>query len=210
MASTAYSDFLLQCSNSSNCKIICQNNQTISTHKIIIAICGDFLKSLIQEIPIADEATIFLPDYTKQDVELLIENRLLKIHSTSASLNQDDIFSFTPQKKISSELITKIKVEEEKKKVLLPKTDDYDDGANEDADEDDDDDDDVDELSHKTRKYKSSTSISRKSEYKPRNVDFEKLSQKLIGNPQTREDFKHNEIIEKQILHEKAIEAYLR
>ena len=61
----------------------------------------------------------------------------------------------------------------------------------------------------KKLKTKASVTPSRKSEYKPRNVDFEKLNQKLISHPQTREDVKHNEIIEKQILHEKAIEAYL-
>ena len=218
-----YNEFLQGCSNVSNCKIVCKDNHQVLTHKIILAVCGDFLKNLIQDVPVADHVTLYLPDYEAQDVEAFIEKRLMKESTNTCSL--ENIFS--SKKEFTPEQMLQVKLEEESKKMfsqgksLEPLS--YDEEDSLDFQENgclteqngniklDMDEDCFDTYDKKNKKNKSkSISLAKKSEYKPRNVDFEKLTQKLLPNPQTREDFKHNEIIEKQILHEKAIEAYLR
>ena len=221
MTSSKYGDFLRGCSPVSNCTIICKNGHKILSHKIVLAVCGDFLKILIQDIPVADNVTVFMPDYWAEEIEQFIENRLMKEPSACNSL--ESIFS--AKKDFSPEQMLQVKLEEENKRTLPQQKRKRDTSYDEDfyvdysyhdrGDKVDDDDDDFGEISKdfpkKSKKLKAKASVtpSRKSEYKPRNVDFEKLNQKLISHPQTREDVKHNEIIEKQILHEKAIEAYL-
>ena len=218
-----YNEFLQGCSNVSNCKIICKDNNHVFTHKIVLAVCGDFLKDLIQDVPVADNITIYLPDYNALEIEAFIEKKLMKEPINNISL--DNVFSF--KKECTPEQLLQVKLEEESKKICPQRrkqeSTSYDDEDSLDIQENcnlteqngnmklgiDEDSIELDDKKNKKNKSKS-MSLSKKSEYKPRNVDFEKLTQKLLPNPQTREDFKHNEIIEKQILHEKAIEAYLR
>ena len=218
-----YNEFLQGCSNVSNCKIICKDNNHVLTHKIVLAVCGDFLKDLIQDVPVADNITIYLPDYNALEIEAFIEKKLMKEPINNISL--DNVFSF--KKECTPEQLLQVKLEEESKKICPQRrkqeSTSYDDEDSLDIQENcnlteqngnmklgiDEESIELDDKKNKKNKSKS-MSLSKKSEYKPRNVDFEKLTQKLLPNPQTREDFKHNEIIEKQILHEKAIEAYLR
>ena len=222
-----FNEFLQGCSNVSNVKIVCKDNGQVLTHKIILAVCGDFLKHLIQDVPVADHVTIYLPDYQAQDVEAFIEKKMMKESTNICSRTLENIFSF--KKECTPEHLLQVKLEEESKKMFSQRKSheslSYDDDEDSfDLQEEnvsvkeqngniklDLDDDCFESHDKKNKKNKSkSMPLSKKSEYKPRNVDFEKLTQKLLPNPQTREDFKHNEIIEKQILHEKAIEAYLR
>ena len=196
----SYTDFFQSCASVSNCQIVCQNNKIISSHKIVLALCGELIKNLLREVPDGDDVTIFLPDFDHQEIESLIQDQLL--HKSGGKVLLGNIFGYKHQDHHPPDLL-KVKIEEEKKQInetdnvtldeeqLTPATDE----ENE-------------KLSEKNKISKLKHCL-RKSDYEPRNVDFDKLREKLIINPQTREDKKHNEIIEKQILHERAIEAYL-
>ena len=41
----------------------------MNTHKIILAGISDFIKSIIEEIPVGDQVTLFMPDFTSEDIE---------------------------------------------------------------------------------------------------------------------------------------------
>ena len=114
MTSSKYGDFLRGCSPVSNCTIICKNGHKILSHKIVLAVCGDFLKILIQDIPVADNVTVFMPDYEAEEIEQFIENRLMKEPSAFNSL--ESIFS--AKKDFSPEQMLQVKLEEENKRTL--------------------------------------------------------------------------------------------
>ena len=61
-------DFIQDFREVSNCKIICRNNETICTHKIILAVSGTFMRDLIKDIPVADEVTLFMKDFEVSEV----------------------------------------------------------------------------------------------------------------------------------------------
>ena len=61
-------DFIQDFREVSNCKIICRNNETICTHKIILAVSGTFMRDLIKDIPVADEVTLFMKDFQVSEV----------------------------------------------------------------------------------------------------------------------------------------------
>ena len=61
-------DFIQDFREVSNCKIICRNNETIFTHKIILAVSGTFMRDLIKDIPVADEVTLFMKDFQVSEV----------------------------------------------------------------------------------------------------------------------------------------------
>ena len=67
---TVFLEELLQNSeNVTNVKIDC-NDRIIITHKIIIARASEFIKHILIDIPICDEAVPFLPDFHKDEVEV--------------------------------------------------------------------------------------------------------------------------------------------
>lgn len=51
-----------------NVKIICEDGVLLS-HKIVVASKNNFLKQLFSEIPVCDTITLFMPDYSQEDVE---------------------------------------------------------------------------------------------------------------------------------------------
>ena len=61
-------DFIQDFREVSNCRIICKNNETICTHKIILAVSGTFMRDLIKDIPVADEVTLFMKDFGVSEV----------------------------------------------------------------------------------------------------------------------------------------------
>ena len=61
-------DFIQDFREVSNCRIICKNNETICTHKIILAVSGTFMRDLIKDIPVADEVTLFMKDFEVSEV----------------------------------------------------------------------------------------------------------------------------------------------
>ena len=66
-------DFIQDFQSVSNCKIICKNSETITTHKIILAISGDFLRDLIKGIPVADEVTLYMPEFETSEVLAILD-----------------------------------------------------------------------------------------------------------------------------------------
>ena len=189
--------------SSSNVNIVCKNNVSIRSHKILLILCGDFIRELLEDVPAADQVTLYLPDLEAEQVDTSLKNIIMKepfsenchlmsiFGKKSTSLSSQDLPEEKPRKYKKASINSKsffhaedldyqsetIKVDEDDKEIKT--------------------------------KAKQSKTPNRKSEYKPRNVDFDQLRSKLIPNPQSREDIKHNDIIEKQILHERAIEAYL-
>ena len=191
--SNNYSDFLLSIHPSSNVKIVCKDNVCIRSHKVLLVACGDFIRELLESVPAAEEATLYLPDFEAAEVETFVKRILL-----NESLPDESPLNFIFCSKPNS-LYNQYRLDENTSEDLKWSCQDEDLDYQE-VKEDED---------IKPRKSKQTTHPNRKSEYKPRNVDFDQLRSKLIPNPQSREDIKHNDIIEKQILHERAIEAYL-
>ena len=189
--SNSYSDFLLSIHHSSNVKIVCKHNVSIRSHKVLLVVCGDFIRELLESVPAEEEATLYLPDFEAAEVETFVKRNLL-----NESLPDESPFNSifcSKSKSLSNSSLER--ASEDPKWSCQDEDLDYQEVK---------DDEDI-----KPRKSKQTTHPNRKSEYKPRNVDFDQLRSKLIPNPQSREDIKHNDIIEKQILHERAIEAYL-
>ena len=185
------SQFLQRCSALTNCNVVCRKNEILQTHKIVLALCGDFLKNLLLDAPVEENVTIFLPDFEKKDLEDLIERKLTRTESKPCDLE----YLLNPskmhyQKLTNSDEEPSVKAEEDIK-TLPCKTKDE-----------------TENSTQKIPKLKHSLPI-KKTDYEPRNVDLDKLKEKIIPDARSRQDIKHNEIIEKQILHEKAIAAYV-
>lgn len=198
-----YSDFMQSIQPSSNVNIICKNNVCIKSHKILLILCGDFIRELLEDFPAADHVTLFLPDCEAEQVDTSLKNILLK-EPFSENCPLISIFGKKSTSSYSQDLPEEKprkykKATYNSKRVFHAEDIDYQSETFK-VDEDDD------EIKTKAKQPKTP---NRKSDYKPRNVDFDQLKSKLIPNPQSREDIKHNDIIEKQILHERAIEAYI-
>ena len=67
-----------------NLQIICSDGR-INSHKIVIACVSDFIKSIILSIPVGDHVTLLLPDFSKCDIEAVID-------LTKMSNKENDIF----------------------------------------------------------------------------------------------------------------------
>jgi len=147
-------------------------------------------------VPAEEVATLYLPDFEAAEVETFVKRILLNeplpdespLNSIFCSKSNSSYNQSSLEETASEDL--KWSCQDEDLDFQIMKVDEV-------------------EKPRKSNKSKQSTNPNRKSEYKPRNVDFDQLRSKLIPNPQSREDIKHNDIIEKQILHERAIEAYL-
>ena len=198
-----YSDFMQSIQPSSNVNIICKNNVCIKSHKILLILCGEFIRELLEDFPAADQVTLYLPDCEAEQVDTSLKNILLK-EPFSENCPLVSIFGKKSTSSYSQDLPEEKprkykKATYNSKRVFHAEGIDYQSETFK-VDEDDD------EIKTKAKQPKTP---NRKSDYKPRNVDFDQLKSKLIPNPQSREDIKHNDIIEKQILHERAIEAYI-
>ena len=84
-------DFIQDFQSVSNCKIICKNNGTISTHKIVLAISGTFLRDLIKDIPVADEVTLLMKDFDVSEVLDILDTE----GSDSVTKNEALLFPIT-------------------------------------------------------------------------------------------------------------------
>ena len=64
--------------HSSNVNIVCKNNVSIRSHKILLILCGDFIRELLEEVPAADEVTLYLPDLEAEQVDKSLKNIIMK------------------------------------------------------------------------------------------------------------------------------------
>ena len=60
------------CEGMSNVTIVC-NDGIVHSHKIIIAIVSEFIKDIMITIPVADDVTIFLPDFQTAHINSVID-----------------------------------------------------------------------------------------------------------------------------------------
>ena len=60
-----------------NCTLVCQDGIILS-HKIVIASVSNILKSIISEIPVGDEVSIYFPDVETQFLKNQLQTSLLK------------------------------------------------------------------------------------------------------------------------------------
>jgi len=60
----------------SNCKIISKDGKQKLTHKILLASKSDFLRDILVDIPEGSEVVIILPDFSLNDVEIVLEKMM--------------------------------------------------------------------------------------------------------------------------------------
>ena len=66
-----WSEFYQNCDNVANVTIVCQDG-LIKTHKLILANISEFSKTLIRDIPAADDVTLYLHEFTTHGVNLFL------------------------------------------------------------------------------------------------------------------------------------------
>ena len=98
--------FHSDCRQVSNASIICADG-VIFTHKMVLAHISSLMKTTLKEIPTADEATIYLQDFSKEEVELFMSEMSLgqKIRNTDLLLLFGNK-SVSPVKDSSDDLTT--------------------------------------------------------------------------------------------------------
>ena len=77
--------FHSDCRQVSNASVICEDG-VIFTHKLVLANISILMKSTLKEIPPADEATIYLKDFSKEDVELFMSEMSFSKESKNTDL----------------------------------------------------------------------------------------------------------------------------
>jgi len=68
-----WSEFLEACGNAENVSIICRDG-VIRSHKLVLAHISKLMEDILKDIPTGDEATIYLSDTIKTDIEYLLQN----------------------------------------------------------------------------------------------------------------------------------------
>ena len=196
-------DFIQDFREVSNCKIICRNNETICTHKIILAVSGTFMRDLIKDIPVADEVTLFMKDFMVSEVLDILDTE------TPDPLMKAETLLFP---------ITKLEPEQIKEET----------GFDEEEDEVEEDEE-TEELSDleylssdcreekkvKKRKVRTKAGQARQQERRgrpqlekqsPKSAEeIAKLSENLIAAPATEDDVKNNEYWDKVVRYERAL-----
>ena len=98
--------FLSDCRQVSNASVLCADG-VIFTHKLVLAHISNLMKTTLKEIPPADEATIYLKDFSKEEVELFMSDASLG----KVSRNPDLLLllgdkSVSPVKAVSDNFLT--------------------------------------------------------------------------------------------------------
>ena len=83
--SFTWDQFHSDCRQVSNTSVICADG-VIFTHKLVLAHISNLMKNTLKEIPPADEATIYLKDFSKEDVELFMSEMSLGQKSRNTDL----------------------------------------------------------------------------------------------------------------------------
>ena len=72
-----FGDLLEESSNVSNVTLACGDGH-LASHKIVVAGVSSFIKNILADIPVGDDVTIILPDFTTTQVELLFKYSMEK------------------------------------------------------------------------------------------------------------------------------------
>ena len=76
MSPSHWAELVKHCHPVSNVSLLCRDG-VVSSHKIVLASVSDFVKSLLSDIPVGDDVSVFLPDSNTEDVGQFLENVLL-------------------------------------------------------------------------------------------------------------------------------------
>ena len=74
-----------ECQLVSNVSVLCKDG-LVNTHKIVLAGISDFIKDILAEIPVGDQATLFMPNFKSEDLEKFLS---LSINTKSKNLKQN-------------------------------------------------------------------------------------------------------------------------
>ena len=212
-------DFLGSCSEFSNVRIVCSDG-CVDTHKLLLAVSGNFIKFLLEDVEDSGDVTLIMTEFKTGDIEEYLDQVLFQTLSPSLSPDisvVEKIFrSKPPESLIKSNLKLKRRDSQTEERQW--------DSSNEDEDSQEAMmyDSEIDnklmvKMEHEEQDEKDSKPRARKkfltpvkSSYPARSVvNIEELSKQLIANPLTPAQVKKNEWVEKQIRHEKAVLAYL-
>ena len=76
MSPSHWAELVKHCHPVSNVSLVCRDG-VVHTHKIVLASVSDFVKTLLSDIPVGDDVSVFLPDSSTEDVGQFLENVLL-------------------------------------------------------------------------------------------------------------------------------------
>ena len=76
-----------ECQLVSNVSVLCKDG-LVNTHKIVLAGISDFIKDILAEIPVGDQATLFMPNFKAEDLEKFLS---LSINTTKNQNQNVDI-----------------------------------------------------------------------------------------------------------------------
>ena len=85
MTASDWAELVRHCKPVSNVNLVCRDG-VVYSHKIVLASVSDFVKTLLSDIPVGDDVSVFLPDFSKEEVNKLQENILLKRRSDNYDL----------------------------------------------------------------------------------------------------------------------------
>jgi len=187
-------DFIQDFQSVSNCKIICKNSGTISTHKIVLAISGTFLRDLIKDIPVADEVTLLMKDFDVSEVLDILDTE----GSDSVTKNEALLFPIT---KLEPD-----QIKEEMEVCYSEESDLEEEFSSLQGDN---------KVEARMRKSKKKERPKIPKERRGRPVlekhapktaeEIEKLSENILTNPVTEDDMKNNEYWDKVVRYERAL-----
>jgi len=83
--SSDWAELVRHCKPVSNVNLVCRDG-VVYSHKIVLGSVSDFVKTLLSDIPVGDDVTVFLPDFSKKEVNKFLENILLKRRSDNHDL----------------------------------------------------------------------------------------------------------------------------
>ena len=86
MSSSDWAELVRHCKPVSNVNLVCRDG-VVYSHKIVLASVSDFVKTLLSDIPVGDDISVFLPDFSKKEVNKFLENILLKRKSDNYDLS---------------------------------------------------------------------------------------------------------------------------
>ena len=220
-------DFLLNCSNFSNCQIVCSDG-VLHTHKLLLAASGSFIRFLLEDVPESEDACLHLVDFKIEHITMYLDQTIFRNLRPTLTMETKHIQNIFKSKPPELDKVRKENKSSGKQNGESSSNKNQWDSGN-DFDDDDEDSQDVnydseidnkftvkmeqDEQEEKEPKMRPKKKFvpQIKSSYPARNeVNIEELSKQLIVNPLTPTQVKKNEWIEKQIRHEKAVLAYLR
>ena len=107
--STDWSLLLEDSKSVENVKVVCKDGVVFS-HKLVIASSGEFMKNLLNDVPVGDEITIYLPDYDEDTFSNILNSAF--VPNLKETVNVFDFVS-SPHQELEPEIIKRELLDEE-------------------------------------------------------------------------------------------------